>query len=432
MSVMSLIGSDRRLMTSFLVCALSLGGFLVWAGLAPLAEGVTAYGTVEVESDRKIVQHLEGGVIDQILIKEGDMVETGDPLMVLTGIAASAGRDQVTQDLVNHLASIDRFNALLAGEDEVTFTPLEADIEIEPDAHEQILARQRDLFAQQKRRLSADIRVLRSRADGLAETARNKQSQIESQRRSVEIIRDDLERKQSLLSENLVSGDAVIQLQRDLSNAERELFRLNAEQEENLIQAREVRNQIVQTEERFAEEVTQELLEARAIATDGGERLRAAQDVVNRTILFAPRSGEILNLKHSTVGGVVQPGEAVVEIVPRETQLVASLEISPVDRDGVYEGLRVVTRLSGFDSWRSPSLEGEIMDVSPDLKISPTGDYSFYEARVVLDLDALAESGISAAPGMPVEAFVLSGQTRTLLNYLVEPITAIFRRGAKE
>jgi HlyD family type I secretion membrane fusion protein len=429
---MSLIGSDRRLMTSFLVCALSLGGFLVWAGLAPLAEGVTAYGTVEVESDRKIVQHLEGGVIDQILIKEGDMVETGDPLMVLTGIAASAGRDQVTQDLVNHLASIDRFNALLAGEDEVTFTPLEADIEIEPDAHEQILARQRDLFAQQKRRLSADIRVLRSRADGLAETARNKQSQIESQRRSVEIIRDDLERKQSLLSENLVSGDAVIQLQRDLSNAERELFRLNAEQEENLIQAREVRNQIVQTEERFAEEVTQELLEARAIATDGGERLRAAQDVVNRTILFAPRSGEILNLKHSTVGGVVQPGEAVVEIVPRETQLVASLEISPVDRDGVYEGLRVVTRLSGFDSWRSPSLEGEIMDVSPDLKISPTGDYSFYEARVVLDLDALAESGISAAPGMPVEAFVLSGQTRTLLNYLVEPITAIFRRGAKE
>lgn len=432
MSVVSLIGSDRRLMTSFLVCALSLGGFLVWAGLAPLAEGVTAYGTVEVESDRKIVQHLEGGIIDQILIAEGDMVETGDPLMVLTGIAASAGRDQVTQDLVNHLASIDRFNALLAGEDEVTFTPLSADIEIAPNAHEQILARQRDLFAQQKRRLSADIRVLRSRADGLAETARNKQAQIESQRRSVEIIRDDLERKESLLEENLVSGDAVTQLQRDLSNAERDLFRLNAEQEENLIQAREVRNQIVQTQERFAEEVTQELLEARAKATDGGERLRAAQDVVNRTILFAPRSGEILNLKHSTVGGVVQPGEAVVEIVPRETQLVASLEISPADRDGVYEGLRVVTRLSGFDSWRSPRLEGEIMDVSPDLKTSPAGDYSFYEARVVLDLDALAERGISAAPGMPVEAFVLSGQTRTLLNYLVEPITATFRRGAKE
>ena len=349
MSVVALIRSDRRLMTSFLVCAVSLGGFLAWAGFAPLAEGVTAYGTVEVESDRKIVQHLEGGIIDQILIKEGDMVEIGDPLMVLTDIAASAGRDQVTQDLVTHLTSIDRFNALLSEQAELTFKPLAADIEIEPDALEEILARQRDLFAQQKRRLSADIRVLQSRADGLAETARNKQAQIESQRRSVEIIQTDLTRKQALLEENLVSGDAVVQLERDLSNAERDLFRLNAEQEENLIQAREVRNQIIQTRERFAEEVSQQLLEARASATHAGERLRAAQDVVNRTTLFAPRSGEILNLKHSTEGGVVQPGEAVVEIVPRETQLVATLEIPPVDRDGVYEGLRVITRLSGYD-----------------------------------------------------------------------------------
>ena len=432
MSVAALIGSDRRLTVSFLVCALSLGGFLAWAGLAPLAEGVTAYGAVEVESDRKIVQHLEGGIIDQILIKEGDLVETGDPLMVLTDIAASAGRDQVTQNLVTHLSSIDRFNALLDGDEEVAFKALDADIEILPADLAEILARQRDLFEQQKRRLSADIRVLRSRADGLAETARNKQAQIESQSRSVEIIQADLQRKQSLLDENLVSGDTVVQLQRDLSDAERELFRLNAEQEENLIQAREVRNQIVQAEERFAEEASQQLLEARANATDAGERLRAAQDVVNRTILFAPRSGEILNLKHSTVGGVVQPGEAVVEIVPLESQLIASLEISPADRDGVYEGLRVITRLSGYDSWSSPSLEGEIMDVSPDLKTSPSGEYSYYEARVVLDLDALAESGINASPGMPVEAFVLSGQTRTLLNYLVEPITAIFRRGAKE
>ncbi|MCR9080160.1 MAG: HlyD family type I secretion periplasmic adaptor subunit [Hyphomonadaceae bacterium] len=432
MKAMGLIFSDRRLSTSFLVCAVSLGGFLAWAGLAPLAEGVTAYGSVVVESDRKLVQHLEGGIIDQILIKEGDMVETGDPLMVLTDIAASAGRDQVTQDLVNHLASIDRLTALLAGNSEIAFTELSDDVEIRPEDYDEILARQRDLFAQQNRRLSADVRVLRSRAEGLAESARNQQAQIESQKRSVGIIEADLVKKESLLAENLVSGDAVVQLQRDLTLAESELFRLNAAQEQNLIEAREVRNQIIQTEERFAEDLTQELLEARASAAEAGEQLRAAQDVVNRTTLFAPRSGEVLNLKYSTLGGVVQPGEAVVEIVPREAQLVASLEIFPADRDGVYEGLRVMTRLSGFDSWRSPSMEGKIMDVSPDLKSAPSGDYSYYEARVVLDVDTLAENGIQAAPGMPVEAFVLSGQKRTLLNYLVEPITATFRRGAKE
>jgi len=432
MSAWRLIFTDKRLLSSFLVCLGSLGGFLVWAALAPLAEGIIAFGTVVVENDRKVVQHLEGGIIDQILVREGDVVESGDPLVVLTDIAASAGRDQVTQDLVNNLASIDRLTALLEGTDPVIFTPLEADIKIAPDALQDILARQRDLFTQQNRRLTADVRVLQSRADGLAENARNKQAQIDGQIRSIEIIETELERKRSLLEENLVSGDAVVQLERDLSTAESELFRLQADQEQNLIQAREVRNQIVQAEELFAEEATEELLEARARAAEATESLRAAQDVVNRTTLCAPLSGEVLNLTYSTLGGVVSPGDPIVEIVPLETQLIASLEIPPIERDAVYVGLEVKTRLTGIDSWISPTLDGTIMDVSPDLKTSPNGDYSFYEARVVLDTATLAEHGLTASPGMPVEAFVVSGKTRTLLNYLVEPITATFRRGIKE
>ena len=378
------------------------------------------------------MQHLEGGIIDQILVREGDVVEAGDALVVLTDIAASAGRDQVTQDLVNNLASIDRLTALLDGADALNFNPLDPSVEIAPETLSDILARQRDLFAQQNRRLSADVRVLQSRADGLAESARNKQAQIDGQVRSIDIIKTDLERKRGLLEENLISGDAVVQLERDLSAAESELFRLQAEQEQNLIQAREVRNQIIQTREQFAEAATEDLLEARARAAEASENLRAAQDVVNRTTLYAPLSGEILNLAYKTLGGVVSPGDPIVEIVPLETQLIASLEIPPTEREGVYVGLDVKTRLTGLDSWISPTLEGKIMDVSPDLKTSPNGDYSFYEARVVLDTKTLSEHGLTASPGMPVEAFVVSGKNRTLLNYLVEPITATFRRGAKE
>ncbi len=262
MSPWRLMFSDGRLLTSFWVCLLSLGGFLVWAALAPLAEGIIAYGTVVVENDRKVVQHLEGGIIDQILVREGDAVESGDPLVVLTDIAASAGRDQVTQDLVNHLASIDRLTALLDGEKTLAFQPIDAGIDISADTLEDILARQSDLFAQQNRRLSADVRVLRSRADGLAESARNKQAQIDGQVRSIDIIKADLERKNGLLAENLISGDSVVQLERDLSASESELFRLQAEQEQNLIEARDVKNQITQAQERFAEDATQELLEA--------------------------------------------------------------------------------------------------------------------------------------------------------------------------
>jgi len=432
MTVWRLILTDGRLLFAFLVCLVSLGGFLAWAALAPLAKGVVAYGAVEVENDRKIVQHLEGGIIDQILVSEGDVVEAGDALVVLVDVAASAGRDQIEEDLVNHLASIDRLNALLSEAPSLSFTEPENDLELAPARRADILARQTDLFDQQRRRLSADVRVLRSRADGLAETARNKQAQIDGQVRSVEIIRTDLARKTDLLADNLISGDSVVQLERDLTAAESELFRLKADQESNLIQAREVENQILLTEEQFAEQAAQDLLDARANAAEARERLRAAQDVVNRTSVFAPLSGEILNLKYSTIGGVVQAGDPILEIVPLETQLIASLEVSPTDRDGVYEGLTVQTRLSGFDSWRAPSLEGQIVDVSADLKTSPRGDYSFYEARVVIDTVALAEHGLVAAPGMPVEAFIVSGETQTLLNYIIEPITAVFRRGVKE
>jgi len=365
-------------------------------------------------------------------VREGDVVEAGAPLVVLTDIAASAGRDQVTQDLVNHQASIDRLTALLDGSETLTFRDIGSNIELHPEILEDILARQRDLFAQQKRRLSADSGVLRSRADGLAESADNMQAQIDGQTRSIEIIRLDLERKRALLAENLISGDSVVRLERDLSQAESELFRLTANQEQNLIEAKDVRKQGVQTEVRFAEDATQELLEARANAAEAAEQLRAAQDVVNRTVLYAPLAGEILNLKYSTLGGVVQPGDPIVEIVPNETQLIASLEIPATDRDGVYEGLSVQTRLSGLDSWLSPSLDGQIMDVSPDLKTSPSGDYTFYEARVVLDVATLAANDVNVSPGMPVEAFISSGRTRTLFSYLIEPITATFRRGARE
>ncbi|MEL6414062.1 MAG: HlyD family type I secretion periplasmic adaptor subunit [Pseudomonadota bacterium] len=432
MTAWRLIFTDGRLLFSFFICLVSMGGFMAWASIAPLAEGVTAQGTVVVENDRKIVQHLEGGIIEHIHIQEGDLVQADEPLMVLTDIATSAGRDQITYNLVNYLAAIDRLTALSDGAAKVEFSERTLSTAIANTAQKEILDRQNDLFAQQTRRREAEIRVLSSRASGLQERAENQQAQIDSHNRSVEIIEIELDRKQSLLEENLISADTIVALERDLSLAVGELSRLKTDQEQNLIDARNVVNQIAQIEAEFDEAASQELLEARSAVSEATEQLRTAQDVLSRTTLYAPIAGEILNLKFTTLGGIVQPGEAVAEIVPRETQLVALLEIPPNERDRVYEGLIVQTRLSGYDSWAAPHLEGSIMDVTPDLKTSPNGEYSYYEARVMLDTQTLEQNGLIASPGMPVEAFVSSGQKRTLLSYLVEPIQATFRRGFKE
>ncbi len=141
----------------------------------------------------------------------------------------------------------------------------------------------------------------------------------------------------------------------------------------------------------------------RTSRTQAQERLEAAQDVVNRALITAPQSGHVLNLKFFTEGGVVRAGEPIMEIVPRSGTVIALLELSPGDRDVVYEGLRVRTHLSGLNSWRAPVLMGEVKTVSADLKAGPNGTYHYYEAYVELDPLASAAGPVSMSPGMPVE-----------------------------
>ncbi len=408
-----------------------MGGFLAWSALASLAEGLIAYGALVVESNRKVVQHLEGGIIDQILIKEGDVVEEGQALMVLTDIAASSGRDYITADLMNYMASVDRLNALRDNAPRLVFNAAEENVEIETSQLLEIQARQTDLFNQQKNRLNADVNVLESRKSGLSKSAQNAQAQIDAQKASMELIVVDLDKKRGFLSDNLISGDAVFALERDLSSVKAELSRLEAAQQTHLIQIEEVENQVKQTQVRFTESITQELLETRVLLNESRESLRAAQDVVNRSVITAPIAGEILNLNYTTIAGIVSPGERILEIVPNESRLIASVEVPPSYRDSVYVDLEVRTRLTGLESWNSPTLEGKVIDISADLKTSPRGDYSFYEARISLIMEG--EGGVvdRVTPGMPVESFILSGQERTFLQYLLEPITAMFRRGAR-
>jgi len=189
--------------------------------------------------------------------------------------------------------------------------------------------------------------------------------------------------------------------------------------------------QIAQTRAHFRENVNRQLVEERTKISEAQGQLVAAQDVINRKTIYAPQSGEILNLKFSTKGGIVRPGEAILEIVPRTQKVIAVLEIKPSDRDVVYTGLDVNTRLSGLNNWRAPMFVGEVLNVSADLKTSPRGDYNFYEARVLLNALETNDDEVEVIPGMPVESFVVSGHSRTLFEYIWEPISGTLRRGVQ-
>ncbi len=420
---------DATVLISGLVCLVAFGGFMAWAALAPLAEGVVATGRVVVADDRKVVQHLEGGLIEAIHVAEGDRVRAGDVLVSLTSVSALAGRDQIVQRLASLRAGVARADALLLGLPQLALPRPELD-ELDDAAWEEIVRRQTALFRDQRLAHRAALDLLASRRDGLRVTLDNLAAERQVTDDSLARVAEDLALKRQLLDEQLIERDQVTALQREESQLRAEAAGLQTRLDEARAALSGVTQEIRQTEARFREAVSAERLESLEDASRLTEELGAAQDVVNRTLVVAPQSGKVLNLAFRTVGGVVGPGEPILEIVPEDDTLVALLEILPTDRDDVAPGQVVRARLSGMDSWASVPIEGDVLDVSADLKTSADGRFSFYEARVTLA--ARPEGETPPRPGMPVEAFIESGRTRTLFDYLLEPIVATFRRAVRE
>ena len=239
-------------------------------------------------------------------------------------------------------------------------------------------ARQRELFDQQRNKLKADIDVLNSRRTGLIERAENHEAQITSTRRAQNLVAEDIKRSRILLDQRLIRALDLSGLERDEARLSSDIARLISEQSTARAQATETAQQIVQSQAEFRQQISADLVTARSELLANKERLVSAQDIVNRTTVYAPQSGEILNLAFSNAGAVVRPGETILEIVPDNQDLIATAEVQPSDRDSVYEGLSVEARLSGLKAWDAPLLKGEVSDISADLKTSPDGRYSYY------------------------------------------------------
>lgn len=430
-SAYSRLWQSKTIKFGAVICTIAFGGFVVWASIAPLAEGVIVYGKVAVENNRKTIQHLEGGIIQDIIVREGDIVDAGAPLMVLTDVSVAAGRDQIAKELANIEASIDRLEALLAGAERLKFRTLEQDV-ISEAVLTSTRARQRELFDQQRNKLKADIDVLNSRRTGLIERAENHEAQITSTRRAQNLVAEDIKRSRILLDQRLIRALDLSGLERDEARLSSDIARLISEQSTARAQATETAQQIVQSQAEFRQQISADLVTARSELLANKERLVSAQDIVNRTTVYAPQSGEILNLAFSNAGAVVRPGETILEIVPDNQDLIATAEVQPSDRDSVYEGLSVEARLSGLKAWDAPLLKGEVSDISADLKTSPDGRYSYYEAKVTIEKENLSQLDVPLTPGMPIEAFIFSGEKRTFLEYLLEPVSATMRKAARE
>ena len=414
-----------------LACLLGFGGFIGWSAVAPLEEGVAASGQIVVEDNRQEVQHLEGGIVAELNVREGEWVERGDVLVVLQQTASRASRDQVIEEYASHAASVERLRALQDGASVPDFSVLDA-LDIGASEKADIIRRERGLFREQRASLGADVAVLQARIQSARQIQTSRAGQIAIAQKALRSARDEAGVIRDMLAQQLARRDQLTSAERTVADLEGDIASLQAQSDDAATSIADLSAQIAQARAGSARDVATELLEASANLLAAEERLNAAQDVLERAVITAPVSGEVLNMDISTLGGVIAPGQTLMEIVPEIAQVTASVQVAATDRSSVFEGQNVRTQFSGYRGWQAPRLQGEVLDVSADLKTDPVTSLSYYEARIrVPDSELALTTGVEVRPGMPVDVFIYSGRSRTLLDYIFEPLGESFFRGVR-
>ena len=388
----------------------------IWGGYAPLQSAAIAPGVVQVEGKRKPVQHLEGGIISQILVANGEMVEKDQILMTLDAARDRAERDILQGRLYNLAATADRLEAEREDLPQVSFRAYLVEASAEDARARNAISSELALFLARSNDRRAETEVLASQKKGFELVLRSKLSVEDSLGQEI----DDL---QELLIEGYVDKQRLRQLERSRAQVLGEIADLQ-------VAIEEVSLRVSQARKRFKMEVIDELASALEDLYDIEQRHAAAEDRVRRATIRAPTAGVILNLKHNTVGAVIGSGETLLEIVPRIDELVIEARISPMDIDRVHVGQSAEVLFAVFkDAYR---VSGTLTKLSPDRLIDADMQLPYYSAEVkLLEEDLRLLEGRTLVPGMPAEVLVQTHE-RTMLGYLTSPMNRLFARSLTE
>lgn len=404
-----------------LVLLIGFGGFALWAGLAPLDAGVTAEAQVQVFGNRKAVQHLEGGSIDEILVKEGDKVQAGETLVRLNRTRALSEQAIASTQYIMAKTTEARLVAERDNVDEVHYAPeLVGKYGNDPrflDARRV----QDQLFATRRAALKGEIAILREnlrgaeqQLRGLSEVQKNRQAQIN-------FINQELSGVRALAEEGYLPRNRMLNLERDAAQLQAALSNDVVEAGRARNQIAELKLRILQREQDFQKEVQSQLSEVQKEATSLSDRLNALDYTVRETEIRAPIEGFVQNVTVHTIGGVVGPGVQLMEIVPEDERFIIQAQIPVFSIDKVKPGLEVEITFPAFNHARTPNIPGRVLTVSADRLTDQNTGVPYYLAQVeVTDegMDLLRYNNIR--PGMPAAVLIQTGE-RTMLSYLLKP-----------
>ncbi len=412
-----------------LICLFFIG-FGAWAAFAPLDSAAIAPGQLIVKSNRQQVQHLEGGIVEDVHVQEGQVVTKGQPIVTLDSTQTKASLGLLQSRLVYALARQARLVAERAQQTSIAFPdPLTRNRSVPAIAkimrdEESALKAAQDVLRDQTGIWQSRVRQLEEENNGLRDEIRSNDDQLR-------IIGQEIADQRFLVERGLGIRRVLLGLERQATEIRGRRARAVSGIARNKQAIGESSLRITELMKARTTEIDNELSQLSSEIAGLDERLKAAQDVQDRTVIKSPMAGQVVNLQTYTIGGVVRAGDLLMEVVPLNEALIVVARVSPADIDVVRKGLPAQVRLSAYPGRTAPVLDAEVDSVSADLLVDERSGASYYEARVKLPADDPQLVGLDLYPGMPAEVSIVTGE-QTFMTTLVRPLTDSIRRGVTQ
>ena len=426
--------SDTRAVarTGMLVLAVGFGGFLLWAGLAPLDEGVPTQGMVTLDTKRKTVQHLSGGLVKEVLVQEGQQVKEGQPLLRLDGAVAKANFEAVRQRYLGYRAMQSRLFAEQAGRDVIDFHP-DVKAALNDPLIKQQVSTQQQLIQARRAALAADLQGIEESMQGLREQLGSYQNILVQRRSQLSLLTEELTNTRGMVKEGYAPRNRQLELERMVAESNASIADLTGNSLRISRQVAELGQRSLARKQEYRKEIETQLADVTREVQSDAEKFVAVTADLDRMEIKSPANGQVVGLSVQTVGAVLQPGQKLLDVVPNQQTLLLEAHIPPHLIDKVQTGLMADIRFNSFAHSPQLVVDGKVMSVSGDLLSDPQQpQYSYYLARVQVTPEGIKTLGArQMQPGMPAEIVIKTGE-RSLLTYLMHPLTKRMAASMKE
>ncbi len=427
----SMNDSGRAARIGLWALGIGFGGFLLWAAFAPLDEGVPSQGMVAIDTKKKAVQHLTGGLVKEVLVREGDRVKEGQLLIRLDQAVARANFEGVRQRYIGLRAMESRLQAEQRNLPKITFHPDVVEAASDPQI-KQMVFNQEQLFESRKAAQRAEMQSMQESISGQEGMIAAYQGMLVNRKNQQSLLGEELGNTRSLVKEGYVPRNRQLELERMTSENSASL----AELQGNTIRAQrsvgELRQRILLRQQEVRKEIESQLADVSREVGGDAEKYRAAKDDLGRIDIKSPSEGQVVGLAVQSVGAVIGGGQKLMDIVPADEPLLIESKVAPHLIDKVRAGLPVDVRFSGFANTPQLVVQGKVVSVSGDLIVEPQTGAGYYLARIAVTPEGYKELGKrQLQPGMPVEIVFITGQ-RSMLTYLLNPLTKRLAASMKE